>query len=49
MLVEFACARMSLSIMMADYLVEAVGDLPYALAGDLHERFLGWVRQARTR
>jgi hypothetical protein len=30
-------------------LVEATGDLPHALAGELHRRFVGWLRPSRGR
>ncbi len=43
---EYEGARVSLALLMAAYFADAANDLPYAQAGDLYARFLGWVRSA---
>jgi hypothetical protein len=34
--------------MMSAYLQDAAQDLPTAYAGELHRRFLGWIRPRAT-
>jgi hypothetical protein len=38
-------AATTLSIMMADRLLDAVGDMPTASPADLFDRFLAWTRR----
>lgn len=45
LLAEYDGALVSLSVTMSSYLYEAVGDLPKVYAGELYQRFLGWIRQ----
>lgn len=40
---------MSLSLVMASHFAEACRDLPHARAGELHYRFLGWIRHTAPR
>jgi hypothetical protein len=44
LLAEYFDAPTSLHLYLGACLVEAAGDLPHALAGELYRRFLGWVR-----
>ncbi len=41
---EYDGAAVSLAVLMSSYLLDAAADLPLSQAGDLHVRFLGWVR-----
>lgn len=41
--IEYADARVSLSIYLATNMVEAMTDLPAGHGGDLRWRFLGWL------
>lgn len=41
---EFDGTRVSLSIYMSRFFVAAAQDLPYVPSGQLHHRFLGWIR-----
>jgi hypothetical protein len=49
LLAEFDGAKVSLSLLMSSYFVDASEDLPDAPAGDLHMRFFGWTRQPSHR
>lgn len=40
---EYAGASVSLALLMAAALTEAMRDLPMVPAGELHARFLGWM------
>jgi len=42
---EFAQAPASLYSLMLTRFAEAAIDLPYAHTGDLHRRFVGWLRR----
>jgi hypothetical protein len=33
---------------MSSYFVDAAADLPYAAAGELYDRFLGWLPPGRA-
>ena len=44
---EYDRARVCLSLVMAEYFVEASEDLRDVPAGELYRRFLGWVRSTR--
>jgi hypothetical protein len=44
LLAEYTDAPVSLALHLSACLVDATGDLPHALAGDLHARFIGWLR-----
>jgi hypothetical protein len=44
LLAEYDGATTSLALYLGVCLVDAAGDLPHALAGELYTRFLGWVR-----
>ncbi len=44
LLAEYTGAPVSLGLLMASALVDAMADLPAEPAGELYERFLGWVR-----
>ncbi len=46
LLAQYDGARMSLYLTMAMKLCDAAGDLREVPAGELHDRFLGWVRRA---
>ncbi len=46
---EYADAPVSLALYLGGCFIEAAPELPYALAGDLHGRFLGWFRPDRWR
>jgi hypothetical protein len=48
LLAEYEGAVTSLGLAMSAYLQEAARDLPTAYAGDLHHRFLGWIRPRAT-
>jgi hypothetical protein len=41
---EYADAPVSLALYLGGCFIEAAQDLPYALAGDLYWRYLGWFR-----
>jgi hypothetical protein len=41
---EFDGTRVSLSIYMSRFFIAAAQDLPYIASGQLHHRFLGWIR-----
>ena len=45
LLAEYAESPVSLAMMLGAALVRATGDLPYAPAGELHSRFVGWIRR----
>ena len=49
LLAEYEGARVSLALYLAGFFVEACGDLPAAVAGTLHHRFLGWTRDLSDR
>nr|WP_091193146.1 hypothetical protein [Micromonospora narathiwatensis] len=42
----YSDAPVSLALYLASYLVQATEDMPWAPAGVLHRRFLGWTREA---
>ncbi|WP_307868024.1 hypothetical protein [Micromonospora sp. C95] len=42
---EYADAPVSLALYLGGYLVQAAEDMPWAPAGALHRRFIGWTRQ----
>lgn len=42
---EYADAPVSLALYLGAYLVQAAEDMPWAPAGALHRRFIGWTRQ----
>jgi hypothetical protein len=44
---EYDRARVCLSLVMASHFVAASEDLRDVPAGELHLRFLGWLRSAR--
>ena len=44
LLAEYDGAFVSLAVLMGSYLVDASVELPSERAGDLYDRFLGWVR-----
>ena len=44
LLAEYTGAVISLGLNMAAHFIDACVDLPGHLAGDLHGRFLGWIR-----
>jgi hypothetical protein len=44
LLAEYAGCATSLAFYLGVCLTEAAHDLPHALAGELHRRFLGWLR-----
>ena len=46
LLLEYSRAWVSLILIMFSHFVAACQDLPEAKAGDLHERFLGWIPEA---
>jgi hypothetical protein len=48
LLAEYEGATTSLGLMMSEYLQDAAQDLPTAYAGELHRRFLGWIRPRAT-
>jgi hypothetical protein len=48
LLAEYDRAPVSLSLFLAACLVDAARDLPYASAGDLYGRFVGWMWQRRS-
>lgn len=48
LLAEYEGATISLGLAMSAYLQEAAQDLPKAYAGDLHRRFLSWIRPRAT-
>jgi hypothetical protein len=41
---EYSGVSVSLAMFLAACMVEAAHDMPQAMAGQLYERFLGWVR-----
>jgi hypothetical protein len=41
---EYAGAVVSLALYLGGCFIEAARDLPYASAGELYWRFLGWFR-----
>ncbi|RBQ11273.1 hypothetical protein DQE82_11140 [Micromonospora sp. LHW51205] len=43
---EYAGAPVSLALYLGAYLVQASEDMPWAPAGALHRRFVGWTREA---
>jgi hypothetical protein len=43
LLAEYVGAPVSLSLVLGSALVEAAADLRVALAGELHDRFVGWL------
>ncbi|MGC9671487.1 hypothetical protein ACNTMW_33710 [Planosporangium sp. 12N6] len=43
LLAEYTGAPASLSLLLGSALVRATADLPTAAAGDLHDRFVGWL------
>lgn len=43
LIAEFDGALASLAAQMGRCLIEACGELPYAQAGDLYARFVGWI------
>ncbi|WP_301547991.1 hypothetical protein [Micromonospora sp. C95] len=42
---EYADAPVSLALYLGGYLVQAAEDMPWAPAGALHRRLVGWTRQ----
>ncbi|WP_407939923.1 hypothetical protein [Micromonospora tarapacensis] len=44
---EYAGAPVSLALYLGAYLVRAAEDMPWAPAGALHCRFIGWTRDSR--
>lgn len=44
---EYADAPVSLALYLGAYFVKAAEDMPWAPAGPLHRRFIGWTRQPR--
>lgn len=47
LLAEYDQAPMSLALLMGADFAEAANDMPDLLAGELHARFLGWIRPPR--
>jgi hypothetical protein len=47
LLAEYADAPTSLARYLGACLIEASGDLPHAIAGELYQRFVGWLRPSR--
>ena len=43
LLAEYEGARVSLTLYLSGYFIEACTDLPDACGGGLHNRFLGWA------
>lgn len=43
LLAEYEGARVSLTLYLSGYFIEACTDLPDACCGGLHNRFLGWA------
>lgn len=43
LLAEYDAAPISLHLYMGSWLVPAAGDLPALPAGELYERFMGWL------
>lgn len=48
-LANYEDSSVSLSLVMASHFAEACRDLPHARAGELHYRFLGWIRHTAPR
>ncbi|MGC9669039.1 flavin reductase [Planosporangium sp. 12N6] len=48
LLAQYTGAPVSLALVLGAALVEACGDLAHVPAGDLHARFVGWLRPPRT-
>ncbi|MBM7080796.1 hypothetical protein [Micromonospora humida] len=44
---EYADAPVSLALYLGASFVQAAEDMPWASAGPLHRRFVGWIRQPR--
>ncbi|MGC9670088.1 hypothetical protein ACNTMW_26540 [Planosporangium sp. 12N6] len=49
LLAEYAHAPASLAVVLGTAFVEAAADLRGVPAGELHDRFVGWLPGARTR
>lgn len=43
LLAEYTDSPVSLSLTLGSALVQATADLPTVVAGELHDRFLGWL------